>query len=101
MRKSNGIGVKVETIGDGYFCVSGLPNRNGNKHAHEIAKMALEAVKCYQMMKVNELPEFKIAARIGIHTGFFLMLNAKLFCLPNQFLKVSILLKIIATSLFS
>ncbi|VDD85621.1 unnamed protein product [Enterobius vermicularis] len=60
---------KVETIGDGYFCVSGLPNRNGNKHAHEIAKMALEAVKCYQMMKVNELPEFKIAARIGIHTG--------------------------------
>ena len=40
--KSRALSNKVETINDSYMVASGLPVKNGNKHAAEIATMALD-----------------------------------------------------------
>ncbi|XP_055327160.1 uncharacterized protein LOC129580592 [Paramacrobiotus metropolitanus] len=60
---------KVETIGDAYLCVSGLPERNGNKHSFEIASMALELIPDVSGIVLPHKPEYRLRIRIGIHTG--------------------------------
>ena len=60
---------KVETIGDAYMVVSGLPDRNGDLHAKEIASMALEMLESVKTFKIRHMPEQILQLRIGIHTG--------------------------------
>ncbi|KAI6189958.1 Guanylate cyclase [Aphelenchoides bicaudatus] len=60
---------KVETIGDGYLCVSGLPHRNGNEHARHIANMALNFIRSIKHFTIPHLPGQSIALRIGLHSG--------------------------------
>ncbi|KAG9509546.1 Guanylate cyclase 32E, partial [Fragariocoptes setiger] len=83
---------KVETIGDAYMVVAGLPERgpSATRHAHEIASMALSllgAIKSFELPSTalsGELesnvpgqsapqqpqqPPDKIKLRIGIHSG--------------------------------
>lgn len=60
---------KVETIGDAYMVASGLPVRNGNDHAKEIATMALNLRKAVNAFKIRHLPKRKLQLRIGIHSG--------------------------------
>uniref|UniRef100_A0A914E7A9 Guanylate cyclase n=1 Tax=Acrobeloides nanus TaxID=290746 RepID=A0A914E7A9_9BILA len=60
---------KVETIGDGYLCVSGLPHRNGNDHAKNIANMSLAFLKSLDRFSIPHLPGERINLRIGVHTG--------------------------------
>ncbi|XP_069739388.1 retinal guanylyl cyclase 2 isoform X3 [Phaenicophaeus curvirostris] len=60
---------KVETIGDAYMVASGLPKRNGNKHAAEIANMSLDILSSVGTFKMRHMPEIPLKIRIGLHTG--------------------------------
>ena len=60
---------KVETIGDAYMCVSGLPKRNGILHAGEIASMSLHLLSAIKKFRIRHRPEDTIKLRIGIHSG--------------------------------
>nr|KAF6373809.1 guanylate cyclase 2C [Pipistrellus kuhlii] len=60
---------KVETIGDAYMVASGLPKRNGNRHAVDIAKMALDILSFMGTFELEHLPGLPIWIRIGIHSG--------------------------------
>ncbi|XP_023220693.1 atrial natriuretic peptide receptor 1-like isoform X1 [Centruroides sculpturatus] len=60
---------KVETIGDAYMVVSGLPDRNGINHAYEISRLALTLLHAMENFHIRHRPEEKLMLRIGIHTG--------------------------------
>lgn len=59
---------KVETIGDAYMVVSGLPIRH-DKHCTEIASMALEMLESVKSFCIRHRPNQILQLRIGIHTG--------------------------------
>ncbi|KAI4790613.1 hypothetical protein KUCAC02_034518 [Chaenocephalus aceratus] len=50
---------KVETIGDAYMVASGVPNRNGNLHAGEVANMSLDILHSIGAFKIKHMPEIK------------------------------------------
>ncbi len=66
---------KVETIADGYVVSGGLPRRIGDKHATEVAAMALHMMA----VSVNYcLPgcDRALPLRIGINSG--------IICIPSS-----------------
>ena len=60
---------KVETIGDAYMVVSGLPEKNGHDHVTQIALMALHLVELMESFRFGSDAEKDLSVRIGIHTG--------------------------------
>ncbi|CAM6032135.1 unnamed protein product, partial [Sphagnum compactum] len=72
---------KVETVGDAYMVVSGLPIRdsymvvsglpvrNGNLHAREVARMSLALLNAVQSFTIRHKPDEQLKLRIGIHSG--------------------------------
>ena len=61
--------LQVETIGDSYMVVSGLPTRNGAKHAGEIANMSLDLLSDMGSFTIRHMPGRQLQLRIGIHSG--------------------------------
>ncbi|XP_023670189.1 guanylyl cyclase C [Paramormyrops kingsleyae] len=60
---------KVETIGDAYMVASGLPQRNGNRHAVDICRMALDILAFMGTFQLRHLPGLPVWIRIGVHSG--------------------------------
>ncbi|XP_075676632.1 retinal guanylyl cyclase 2-like isoform X3 [Dermatophagoides pteronyssinus] len=83
---------KVETIGDAYLAVSGLPNRNTN-HAEQIALLALEFIDWTTHFKIEHMPNIPLRIRVGIHTGSVIAgvvgLNNPRYCLFGDSVNVA------------
>ncbi|XP_015828911.1 atrial natriuretic peptide receptor 1 isoform X2 [Nothobranchius furzeri] len=60
---------KVETIGDAYMVVSGLPVRNGKLHGREVARMSLALLDAVKNFKIRHRSDQQLRLRIGIHSG--------------------------------
>ena len=57
--------LKVETINDSYMVASGLPVKNGNKHAAEIATMALDLMAGSGVFIIPHRPSERLQLRSG------------------------------------
>ena len=58
--------------------VSGLPIRNGNRHAGEISTMALELLSHCGSFVIKHMPEVPLRVRIGLHSGTTKYLKKKM-----------------------
>ena len=48
---------------------SGIPSRNGERHAIEIARLALDLMKATDNFVIPHMPGHQLQLRIGAHTG--------------------------------
>ena len=61
--------LSIACTGDAYMVVSGLPIRNGDNHAGEIASMSLQLLREIKGFSVRHRPDYHMSLRIGMHSG--------------------------------
>jgi len=71
----------VETIGDAYVVVSGVPVRNGNRHVAEIANVSLDLLSAVTHFKIRHRPHQQLQLRIGQFTCRYLVRDTGQVCL--------------------
>jgi len=49
--------------------VSGLPMRNGDLHAREVARLSLALLNAVLNFRIRHRPDKQLLLRIGIHSG--------------------------------
>ncbi|KPP60956.1 atrial natriuretic peptide receptor 1-like, partial [Scleropages formosus] len=76
---------KVETIGDAYMVVSGLPIRNGDDHAREIARMSLAVLRAMERFENKHVPNQKLKVRIGLHSALRIHVSNSTKALLDKF----------------
>lgn len=73
--------------------VSGLPIRNNDQHAAEVASMSLHLVSEVQNFTVKHRPTDKLKLRIGIHSGITFC-NFRIKCHVSKWIAKKTLLQI-------
>lgn len=81
--------LQVETIGDAYMVVSGLPVRNGMNHAREIARMSLALRDTVMTFSIRHRPNEQLKLRIGMHSGELTLHHKACHCTFLRFHKDS------------
>jgi len=59
---------KIETIGDAYMVVSGLPERTPD-HAGNVASLGLDLLDAVKNFRISHRPSDTLQLRIGMHSG--------------------------------
>ncbi|KAL8603623.1 hypothetical protein ACOMHN_005565 [Nucella lapillus] len=59
---------KVETIGDAYMVVSGVPNRT-TQHAYHVSLMALEIMAATKRFAIPHIPDERLSIKAGLDSG--------------------------------
>jgi len=60
---------KVDTVNDSHMVASGVPDKNGDRHASIIASMALDVMATCSMFPIQHKPNERVQLRSSIHTG--------------------------------